>query len=109
RLLQFRLEEEVGDGWWLHPPWNPGKARPSVLDVERLLRQHRGGMQRCLAAWLETEGKAGEGGPREGAMGEAAQPLMGGKPCEPRRPEHPRQPAPLPVCLPGNSGVNPCF
>src|SRR5579871_2815323 len=59
RLLQFRLEEEGGDGWWLHPPWNPGKTRPSVLDVERLLRQHRGGIQRCLAAWLETEEKAG--------------------------------------------------
>jgi hypothetical protein len=22
RLLQFRLQEEVGDEWWLHPPWN---------------------------------------------------------------------------------------
>jgi hypothetical protein len=60
RLLQFRLEEEVGDDWWLHPPWNPRKTRPSVLDVERLLRQHRGEIQRCLATWLEEQGKAGE-------------------------------------------------
>jgi hypothetical protein len=22
RLLQYQLEEEVGDAWWLHPPWN---------------------------------------------------------------------------------------
>lgn len=60
RLLQFRLEAAAGDGWWLHPPWNPRKVRPSVLDVERLLRQHRGEIQRCLAAWLDEEGKAGE-------------------------------------------------
>jgi hypothetical protein len=58
RLLQFRLEEEAGDGWWLHPPWNPRKTRPSVLDVERLLWQHRGEIQRGLAAWLEAGEKA---------------------------------------------------
>jgi hypothetical protein len=60
RLLQFALQEQQGDAWWLHPPWNPHKRRPSVLDVERLLRQHREGIQRCLAAWLDSEGKAGE-------------------------------------------------
>jgi hypothetical protein len=58
RLLQFRLEDEAGEGWWLHPPWNPRKTRPSVLDLERLLRQHRGEIQRCLAAWLEEEEQA---------------------------------------------------
>jgi hypothetical protein len=41
RLLQFRLEEAEGDQWWFHPPWNKRKARPSVLDLERLLWQHR--------------------------------------------------------------------
>src|SRR5205823_4190588 len=41
RLLQFRLEEAEGDGWWFHPPWNSRKTRPSVLDLERLLREHR--------------------------------------------------------------------
>jgi DDE superfamily endonuclease len=59
RLLQFGLDEEGAD-WWLHPPWNPGKVRPSVLDVERLLRQHRAGIQRCLADWLEEGEKAKE-------------------------------------------------
>jgi hypothetical protein len=32
RLLQLRLEQEAGDGWWYHPPWNQRKTRPSVLD-----------------------------------------------------------------------------
>jgi hypothetical protein len=41
RWLQFRLEEAEGDRWWYHPPWNKRKARPSVLDLERLLGQHR--------------------------------------------------------------------
>jgi len=54
RLLQFRLEEAEGDGWWFHPPWNKGKARASVLDLERLLWQHRGAIQTCLAEWLGT-------------------------------------------------------
>jgi hypothetical protein len=60
RLLQRRLQEEQGDDWWLHPPWHKGKTRPSVLDVERLLRQHREGIQRCLAAWLDSEGNTRE-------------------------------------------------
>jgi hypothetical protein len=54
RLLQFRLQAEEGDGWWLHPPWNERKRRPSVLDVERLLWQHRGEIRQHLAAWLEV-------------------------------------------------------
>lgn len=60
RLLQLALTEEQGEEWWLHPPWNRHKSRPSVLDVERLLWQHRGEIQACLAAWLENEEKAGE-------------------------------------------------
>jgi hypothetical protein len=58
RLLQFRLEQERGTDWWLHPPWNPRKVRPSVLDVERLLWQHRQGIQHELAAWLQQGEKA---------------------------------------------------
>jgi hypothetical protein len=54
RLLQLQLAEDHGDDWWLHPPWNPHKTRPSVLDVERLLRQERAGIQACLAAWLDA-------------------------------------------------------
>jgi hypothetical protein len=55
RLLQFRLEEAEGDSWWFHPPWNKRKARPSVLDLERLLRQHRGEIQRLLEEALGVE------------------------------------------------------
>jgi DDE superfamily endonuclease len=53
RLLQFRLEEVEGDSWWFHPPWNKRKARPSVLDLERLWWQHRAEIQRLVA---EEEG-----------------------------------------------------
>jgi hypothetical protein len=60
RLLQMELQEQEGDEWWLHPPWNQKKSRPSVLDVERLLWQHREGIQACLAEWLGSEGKAGQ-------------------------------------------------
>jgi hypothetical protein len=60
--LQLRLEQEAGDSWWLHPAWNPHETRASVRDVERLLWQYRGEIQRCLSAWLEEgEKAAGEG------------------------------------------------
>jgi hypothetical protein len=54
RLLQFQLEQAEGDQWWFHPPWNKRKARPSVLDLERLLRQHRAEIQRLLSEALGT-------------------------------------------------------
>ncbi len=57
RRLQGAVEACVGDSWWLHPPWNPHKSRPSVLDLERLLRQHREGLQQLLSAWQEEGGK----------------------------------------------------
>jgi hypothetical protein len=60
RLLQFELQQGRGDDWWLHPPWNPEKTRPSVLDVERLMRQHREELQQGLADWLDNEGNAGD-------------------------------------------------
>jgi hypothetical protein len=56
RLLQFRLEEAAGDSWWFHPPWNKRKARPSVLDLERLLWQHRGEIQQLLSQELGSGG-----------------------------------------------------
>jgi hypothetical protein len=68
RLLQLDLEDCQGEGWWLHPPWNPHKTRPSVLDVERLLRQHRDGIQRCLADWLDSGENGNERGGRQDAM-----------------------------------------
>lgn len=54
RLLQFRLEAAEGDQWWHHPPWNQRKTRPSVLDLERLLRQHRSEIQQLLSQQLGT-------------------------------------------------------
>jgi DDE superfamily endonuclease len=57
RLLQFRLEGSGEVDWWFRPPWNPDKDRPSVLDVERLMRRHRGEIQRGLSEWLGTEEK----------------------------------------------------
>jgi len=60
RLLQWELQRERGDDWWLHPPWNRNKSRPSVLDVERLLRQHREELQRGLANWLDSEGNSAD-------------------------------------------------
>jgi hypothetical protein len=58
RLLQFRLEAAGQTDWWFRPPWNERKTRPSVLDVERLLRQHRSEIQQLLSAWLEDEANA---------------------------------------------------
>jgi hypothetical protein len=60
RLLQMELQKEVGDDWWLHPPWDPRKTRPSVLDAERLLRGSREGILRCLADWLDSERNTGD-------------------------------------------------
>ncbi len=54
RLLQFRLEATEGNAWWFHPPWNERKTRPSVLDLERLLRQHRSEIKHLLSQQLGT-------------------------------------------------------
>jgi hypothetical protein len=66
RLLQFRLEAAGVTDWWLRPPWNKRKVRPSILDLARLLRQHRGEIQQLLSAWLakqlKEEADAGGGG-----------------------------------------------
>jgi hypothetical protein len=58
RLAQFRLETAGEVDWWFRPPWNKDKDRPSVLDLERLMRQHRGEIQRFLSKWLGNEGEA---------------------------------------------------
>jgi hypothetical protein len=60
RLLQLELEQKAGEDWWLHPPWNQNKTRPSVLDVQRLLWQHREEIQQGLAEWLGNEGERGD-------------------------------------------------
>jgi hypothetical protein len=53
RLLQFQLEGMGQTDWWLRPPWNKRKVRPSVLDVERLLRSRRQEIQQLLREWLK--------------------------------------------------------
>lgn len=58
RLLQFRLDAVGCMDWWSPPPWNRKKDRPSVLDVERLLRRHRPEIQRSLSEWLGDDGEA---------------------------------------------------
>jgi hypothetical protein len=68
RLLQHRLSEVAGDSWWLQPPWNRHKTRPSVLDVERWLRQHRHEIQQGLAAWLAESQNNGDRGASQVAM-----------------------------------------
>jgi hypothetical protein len=52
RLLQFRLDGSGWTDWWEPPPWDRRKERPSVLDVERLLRRHRSEIVQLLSAWL---------------------------------------------------------
>ena len=58
RLAQFRLETAGEVDWWFRPPWNKDKDRPSVLDLERLMRRHRGEIQRFLSEWLGNEEEA---------------------------------------------------
>jgi DDE superfamily endonuclease len=57
RLLQFRLEQSGLADWWLRPPWNKRKTRPSILDVERLLRSRRAELAALLRSWLEVREK----------------------------------------------------
>jgi hypothetical protein len=68
RLLQFRLQASGDNSWWLHPPWNRRKTQPSVRDVERLLRQHRGEIQQLLSTWLEKGEKAADEAKEEVVM-----------------------------------------
>ena len=58
RLAQFRLETAGKVDWWFRPPWNKHKDRPSVLDLERLMRRHRGEIQHFLSEWLGNEEEA---------------------------------------------------
>jgi DDE superfamily endonuclease len=60
RLAQFRLESAGEVNWWFRPPWNKDKDRPSVLDLERLMRRHRGEIQQFLSEWLGEEEKTQE-------------------------------------------------
>jgi hypothetical protein len=57
RLLQFRLEAAGDTGWWSPPPWDRDKDRPSVRDVERLMRRHAPEIRQLLSEWLGDEEK----------------------------------------------------
>jgi len=59
RLLQGKLTAAEGTAWWFHPPWNVHKTRPSVLDLQRLLRQHAAGIQQGLSDWVATRRNTG--------------------------------------------------
>ena len=61
RLVQLRLEAAGQTDWWLRPPWNKRKVRPSVMDLGRLWRRHRAEIQQCLTEWLQSEEKASVG------------------------------------------------
>jgi hypothetical protein len=64
RLLQFHLAAAGREDWWEPPPWNTHKRRPSVLDLERLLRQHAAVIRRLLAAWLGERETSAAGAPQ---------------------------------------------
>jgi hypothetical protein len=59
RLAQSRLEAAGEVDWWFRPPWDRKKDRPSVLDVERLLRRHGPEIRRFLSEWLGDERESG--------------------------------------------------
>jgi hypothetical protein len=58
RLLQFRLDAAGVPDWWSPPPWDRKKERPSILDVERLLRRHAPEIRQLLSQWLGDEEEA---------------------------------------------------
>jgi hypothetical protein len=60
RLLQLQLEQRGQEDWWLRPPWNKRKKRPSILDMERLLRSQRPELVKLLRNWLEMQEKEAE-------------------------------------------------
>jgi hypothetical protein len=75
-LEQGELDEA---DWWLHPPWNRRKSRPSLLDAERLPRQHAEQLKTGMAAWLDSEGNAGDGGGTKGRYVRATRATVGQK------------------------------
>ena len=61
-VVAVRLEASGKVGWWFRPPSNKKKDRPSVLDGLRLMRRHRGRIQRFLSKRRETKNYRGRRG-----------------------------------------------
>ena len=55
RLLQFRLDEHSADAWWEKPDWNRRKSHPSLLDLRRLMWQHRETIAKLLVQLEDFE------------------------------------------------------
>lgn len=56
RLLQLELDAEEGEkSWWSPPEWNRRKQHPSLLDLRRLLWQHREEFSHFLADLEEKQ------------------------------------------------------
>jgi len=51
RLLERRLTETQGHGWWSAPPWNRHKTRPALRDVHRLVKAASGGFGQLVHHW----------------------------------------------------------
>lgn len=58
RLIQVRLDERSGDAWWEKPEWNRGKSHPSLLDLRRLMWQHREAIAQLLVELEDFENSA---------------------------------------------------
>jgi len=57
RLAQFPLESAGEVDWWYRPPCNKDKDRPSVLDIERMLRRYAEEIRQLPSQWLGSERK----------------------------------------------------
>ena len=55
RLLQLRLEKGRKTAWWEKPEWNPHKTHASLLDLRRLLWQHREEFSKLLSELEDFE------------------------------------------------------
>lgn len=72
RLLQFRLERQVGEDWWDKPEWNQRKQHASLLDLRRLLWSHRAELAKVLLDLEDLEKFAPDLQPRRKLGAKAA-------------------------------------
>jgi len=53
RLVQWEWEKHHGEGWCPAPAWNKHKTRVSILDMRRLLWEHRGEFSQFIREMIE--------------------------------------------------------